>query len=195
MGLMIFEIFILSIITLKLRDMKTKLIGIVLFNLVFVVSLLAQKDLSNNNDNRSIEKGQLLKNTHRINYSQLNENSITSVIYKESFENNNSDWNTIGEWKKGVPKNKLISGRKLSTCIGTNLEESHNFCEKVKEERRRMRKEEWVLLDRLWNYDVDYIGRTWYYLKDLIEGIIMLADHIKNFAEYVQFLSTKYLIY
>ncbi len=79
--------------------------------------------------------------------------------------------------------------------IGTNLEESSNFSEQVKEERRRMRKEEWALLDRLWNYDVDYIGRTWYYLKELIEGIIMLADHIKSFAEYIQFLSTKYLIF
>ena len=79
--------------------------------------------------------------------------------------------------------------------IGSDLEESYNFCENVKEERRRMRKGEWTLLDRLWNYDVDYIGRTWYYLKELIEGIILLADHIKNFAEYIQFISTKYLIY
>lgn len=79
--------------------------------------------------------------------------------------------------------------------IGTDLEQSSNFSEQVKEERRRMRKEEWALLDRLWNYDVDYIGRTWYYLKELIEGIIMLADHIKSFAEYIQFLSTKYLIF
>jgi uncharacterized protein Yka (UPF0111/DUF47 family) len=79
--------------------------------------------------------------------------------------------------------------------IGTDLEKSSIFSEQVKEERRRMRKEEWALLDRLWNYDVDYIGRTWYYLKELIEGIIMLADHIKSFAEYIQFLSTKYLIF
>ncbi len=79
--------------------------------------------------------------------------------------------------------------------IGTDLEKSSDYSEQVKEERRRMRKEEWALLDRLWNYDVDYIGRTWYYLKELIEGIIMLADHIKSFAEYIQFLSTKYLIF
>ena len=79
--------------------------------------------------------------------------------------------------------------------IGPDLEKAHNYSEVVKEERRRMRKEEWALLNKLWNYDVDYIGRTWYYLKELIEGIMMLADHIKRFAEYIQFLSTKYLIF
>ena len=79
--------------------------------------------------------------------------------------------------------------------IGTDLEQAYKFSETIKEERRRMRKEEWDLLNTLWNYDVDYIGRTWYYLKELIEGIMMLADHIKEFAEYIQFLSTKYLIF
>ena len=79
--------------------------------------------------------------------------------------------------------------------IDSDLEKSHIIAEKVKDERRKMRAEEWVLLNRLWNYDVDYIGRTWYYLKELIEGIMMLADHIKTFAEYIQFLSTKYLIF
>jgi hypothetical protein len=65
----------------------------------------------------------------------------------------------------------------------------------VKEERRKMRKEEWELLKRLWNYDMDYLSRTFLYLKEFIEEIMLLADHIKNFAEYIQFLSTKYLIF
>ena len=34
-----------------------------------------------------------------------------------------------------------------------------------------------------------------YYLKELIEGIMMLADHIKKFAEYIQFLATKYFYF
>ncbi|MHA1729011.1 MAG: hypothetical protein ACTSWY_09790 [Promethearchaeota archaeon] len=79
--------------------------------------------------------------------------------------------------------------------VGSDLKKAHNLSEFVKEERRKMREEEWSLLTKLWNYDVDYIGRTWYFLKELIEGIMMLADHIKNFAEYIQFLSTKYLIF
>lgn len=33
------------------------------------------------------------------------------------------------------------------------------------------------------------------YLKELIERIIMLADHIKKFPEYIQFLATEYLIF
>ena len=32
-------------------------------------------------------------------------------------------------------------------------------------------------------------------LKELIEGIMMLADHIKKFAEYIQFLATKYFYF
>ncbi|TXT61185.1 MAG: hypothetical protein BAJALOKI3v1_810008 [Promethearchaeota archaeon] len=79
--------------------------------------------------------------------------------------------------------------------IGTDLEKSHDICEHIKEERRQMRQEEFGLLKRLWNYDMDYLSRTFLYLKELIEGIMMLADHIKNFAEYIQFLSTKYLIF
>ena len=69
------------------------------------------------------------------------------------------------------------------------------ICEKVKDERRRMRKEEWQLLNRLYNYDMDYLSRTFIYLKELIEDIMMLADHIKNLSEYIQFLATKYLIF
>jgi uncharacterized protein Yka (UPF0111/DUF47 family) len=79
--------------------------------------------------------------------------------------------------------------------IGTDLEKSHDICEDIKEERRQMRQEEFGLLKRLWNYDMDYLSRTFLYLKELIEGIMMLADHIKDFAEYIQFLSTKYLIF
>ena len=79
--------------------------------------------------------------------------------------------------------------------IGTDLERAHEICENIKEERRKMRIEEWNLLERLWNYDMDYISRTWVYLKELIEGIKMLANHIKKFAEYIQFLATKYFYF
>lgn len=79
--------------------------------------------------------------------------------------------------------------------IGSDLEKSHEICEEVKEERRMMRKKEWELLKRLWNYDMDYLSRTFLYLKEFIEDIMMMADHIKNFAEYIQFLTTKYLIF
>lgn len=80
-------------------------------------------------------------------------------------------------------------------ALGVDLERAHDISERVKEERRLMRKEEWQLLKRLWQYDADYISRTFIYLKELIEGIMLLADHIKKFAEYIQFLSTKYLIF
>jgi uncharacterized protein Yka (UPF0111/DUF47 family) len=79
--------------------------------------------------------------------------------------------------------------------IGTDLSKSHDLSEEIKDERRRMRKEEWSLLNQLYNYDMDYLSRTFIYLKELIEDIMMLADHIKNFAEYIQFLATKYLIF
>ena len=79
--------------------------------------------------------------------------------------------------------------------IGTDLTNAHDICEEIKDERRKMRNEEWQLLNRLYNYDMDYISRTFIYLKELIENIMMLADHIKNFSEYIQFLATKYLIF
>lgn len=79
--------------------------------------------------------------------------------------------------------------------IGTDLERAHEICEYIKEERRKMRIEEWDLLERLWNYDMDYLSRTFLYLKELIEGIKMLANHIKKFAEYIQFLATKYFYF
>ena len=84
---------------------------------------------------------------------------------------------------------------KAVKLIGSDLRESYDICEDVKEERRKMRREEWKLLNRLYNYDMDYLSRTFLYLKEMIEDIMMLADHIKSFSEYVQFLATKYLIF
>ncbi|GAH56221.1 unnamed protein product [marine sediment metagenome] len=75
------------------------------------------------------------------------------------------------------------------------MSKAHSICEDVKDERRKMRKEEWQLLNRLYNYDMDYLSRTFLYLKELVEDIMMLADHIKSFSEYIQFLATKYLIF
>ena len=92
---------------------------------------------------------------------------------------------------------KLIS-TDLSTAvksIGTDLNKAHDICDEIKEERRKMRKVEFQLINRLYNYDMDYISRTFLYLKDMVEDIMMLADHIKNFSEYIQFLSIKYLIF
>ncbi|MFX0006134.1 MAG: DUF47 family protein [Promethearchaeota archaeon] len=79
--------------------------------------------------------------------------------------------------------------------IGTDLKKAHNICEDIKEERRTMRKKEWKLINRLYNYEMDYLSRTFLYLKELIETVMMLADHIKNFSEYIQFLAIKYLIF
>jgi len=79
--------------------------------------------------------------------------------------------------------------------IGKDLRKAHNVCENIKEERRTMRKKEWKLINRLYNYEMDYLSRTFLYLKELIETVMMLADHIKNFSEYIQFLATKYLIF
>lgn len=79
--------------------------------------------------------------------------------------------------------------------IGSDLSKAHDICEEVKDERRKMREAEWKLLDQLYNYDMDYLSKTFLYLKELIENIMMLADHIKSFSEYIQFLATKYLIF
>jgi uncharacterized protein Yka (UPF0111/DUF47 family) len=79
--------------------------------------------------------------------------------------------------------------------VGSDLTRAHDICELIKEERRKMRLEEWNLLKRLYNYDMDYLSRTFLYLKELIEGIMMLADHIKKFSEYIQFLVTKYFYF
>ncbi len=91
-----------------------------------------------------------------------------------------------------IISNHLSSAVKL---IGSNLSEARDICEEIKEERRKMRNEEWQLLNRLYNYDMDYLSRTFLYLKELVDGIMILADHIKNFSEYIQFLATKYLIF
>ena len=91
-----------------------------------------------------------------------------------------------------IISNHLSGAVKL---IGSNLSEARDICEEIKEERRKMRSEEWQLLNRLYNYDMDYLSRTFLYLKELIESIMILADHIKNFSEYIQFLATKYLIF
>ena len=79
--------------------------------------------------------------------------------------------------------------------IGIDLEKAHDVCEQIKDERRRMRSEEWILLKRLYNYSMDNLSRTFLYLKEMIEDIMKFADHIKDFAEYIQFLATKYLIF
>lgn len=91
-----------------------------------------------------------------------------------------------------IISNKLSNAVKL---IGSDLSIAHDVCEEIKEERRKMRKEEWNLLNRLYNYDMDYLSRTFLYLKELIDNIMTLADHIKSFSEYIQFLATKYLIF
>ncbi|MHA1912867.1 MAG: hypothetical protein ACW986_08385 [Promethearchaeota archaeon] len=99
---------------------------------------------------------------------------------------------------RGVLKSLKLISNELSDAvklIGSDLSKAHDICEKVKDERRKMRKEEWRLLTRLYNYDMDYLSRTFIYLKELIEDIMMLADHIKNFSEDIQFLATKYLIF
>ncbi len=92
---------------------------------------------------------------------------------------------------------KLISNQLTDAIkfIGSDLTKAHDVCENIKDERRRMRKEEWQLLNRLYNYDMDYLSRTFLYLKELIEGVMKLADHIKSFSEYIQFLAIKYLIF
>jgi predicted phosphate transport protein (TIGR00153 family) len=84
---------------------------------------------------------------------------------------------------------------KAVKSIGSDLSKAHDICEDIKDERRKMRSEEWKLLNRLYNYDMDYLSRTFIYLKELIEHIMMLADHIKKFSEDIQFLATKYLIF
>ena len=99
---------------------------------------------------------------------------------------------------KSVLKSLRVISTKLSEAvklIGSDLSKAHDISEDVKEERRKMRKEEFQLLNRLYNYEMDYLSRTFIYLKELIEQIMMLADHIKNFAESIQFLATKYLVF
>lgn len=99
---------------------------------------------------------------------------------------------------QGILKSLKLISNKVSDAvklIGTDLGKAYDICEEVKEERRKMRTEEFQILNRLFNYDMDYLSRTFLYLKELIENIMMLADHLKNFAEYIQFLATKYLVF
>lgn len=92
-------------------------------------------------------------------------------------------------------KNISSNLTEAAKLIGTDLVKAHDLCELVKDERRKMRKEEFELLRRLYNYSMDYLSRTFLYLKNMVEDIMMMADHIKNSAEYIQFLATKYLIF
>ena len=68
---------------------------------------------------------------------------------------------------QSVLKSLTIISNKLSDAvklIGSNLSKAHDICEEIKEERRKMRKEEWELLNRLYVYDMDYLSRTFIYL-------------------------------
>jgi uncharacterized protein Yka (UPF0111/DUF47 family) len=99
---------------------------------------------------------------------------------------------------RSVLKSLKIISNELSDAvklIGSDLSKAHDICEHVKEERREMRKKEWQLINRLYNYEMDYLSRTFIYLKEMIEDIMILADHIKKFAESIQFLATKYLVF
>jgi uncharacterized protein Yka (UPF0111/DUF47 family) len=99
--------------------------------------------------------------------------------------------------RSGLKSLKTISNllSEAVKLIGTDLIRAHDICEDIKDERRKMRNGEWELLNRLYNYDMDYLSRTFLYLKEVIEDIMMLADHIKKFSESIQFLATKYLIF
>ena len=92
---------------------------------------------------------------------------------------------------------KLISNNLTNAVnfVGTDLNKAHEICDEIKEERRKMRKLEFQLIQRLYHYDMDYLSRTFLYLKNMVEDIMMLADHIKTFSENIQFLTTKYLLF
>lgn len=79
--------------------------------------------------------------------------------------------------------------------IEKDLEHSYEVSQKIKNEHVFLRNKAWELLTTLYNYDMDFLSRTFLYLKDLIEGIVNLADDAENFAGYLQFLATKYLIF
>jgi uncharacterized protein Yka (UPF0111/DUF47 family) len=106
-----------------------------------------------------------------------------------------NDIKNIGEFLVNSLKNISNNLSNAVKLIGSDLSKAHDICEDIKDERRKMRNEEWQLLNRLYNYDMDYLSRTFIYLKEFIEDIMMLADHIKNFSESIQFLATKYLIF
>jgi len=79
--------------------------------------------------------------------------------------------------------------------IGKDLDKSYELSQKIKLEHDSLRNKEWGLVSKLYEYDMDFISRTFLYIKDLIEGIVAIADEAEGFAEYLQFLATKYLIF
>ncbi|MCP4764428.1 MAG: DUF47 family protein [archaeon] len=143
----------------------------------------------------SFSKADRLKTISRINdMKQIGEYFAHKLLlYKVSFPDKEFKRNI-----KGINTSLKEISIKITDAvelIGSDLKEAHKIAGDIKEIRRKMREEEFQLLKNLWNYEVDYIGRTWYYLKELIEGIMMLADHINKIAEHIQFQTTKYIIF
>jgi len=92
-------------------------------------------------------------------------------------------------------KTVLLDLASAVKSIGKDLEYSYEVSQKIKNEHLKLRNKAWELLSNLYNYEMDFLSRTFLYLKDLIEGIVFLADEAENFAGYLQFLATKYLIF
>ncbi|MCK4237988.1 MAG: DUF47 family protein [Candidatus Lokiarchaeota archaeon] len=92
-------------------------------------------------------------------------------------------------------KTVLLDLASAVKSIGKDLEQSYEVSQKIKNEHLKLRNKAWELLSNLYNYEMDFLSRTFLYLKDLIEGIVFLADEAENFAGYLQFLATKYLIF
>jgi len=92
-------------------------------------------------------------------------------------------------------KTVLLDLASAVKSIGKDLEYSYEVSQKIKNEHLKLRNKAWELLGNLYNYEMDFLSRTFLYLKDLIEGIVFLADEAENFAGYLQFLATKYLIF
>lgn len=92
-------------------------------------------------------------------------------------------------------KTVLLDLASAVKSIGKDLEYSYEVSQKIKNEHLKLRNKAWELLSKLYNYEMDFLSRTFLYLKDLIEGIVFLADEAENFAGYLQFLATKYLIF
>ncbi len=110
------------------------------------------------------------------------------VFPDEQFKN---DIKVILELLKTV----LLDLASAVKSIGKDLEHSYEVSQKIKNEHLKLRNKAWELLSKLYNYEMDFLSRTFLYLKDLIEGIVILADVAENFAGYLQFLATKYLIF
>jgi len=92
-------------------------------------------------------------------------------------------------------KTVLLDLASAVKSIGKDLEHSYEVSQKIKNEHLKLRNKAWELLSKLYNYEMDFLSRTFLYLKDLIEGLVFLADEAENFAGYLQFLATKYLIF